>query len=97
LAAVRRVEAVGDDVSRLAVGDRVFAYDDIRFGPHAEYLTIGQDAAVASMPTGRDFETMAPATEGSHYALANIRAACVDASSDVQKVGNVVITVTPGG
>lgn len=81
------VEAVGVDVCRFAVGDRVFGYDDTRFGGHAEYLTIGQDAAVATMPTGWDFETMAPATEGSHYALANIRAACIDASSDVLVYG----------
>jgi len=29
------VDAVGQDVSRFAVGDRVFGYDDTRFGGHA--------------------------------------------------------------
>jgi NADPH:quinone reductase-like Zn-dependent oxidoreductase len=81
------VEAVGHDVSRFAVGDRVFGYDDTRFGAHAEYLTIGQDAAVATMPDGRDFEVMAASTEGSHYALAYIRAAGVDSSSEVLVYG----------
>lgn len=81
------VEAVGDDVGRFAVGDRVFGYDDARFGGHAEYLTIGQDAALATMPAGRDFERMAPATEGSHYALANIRAAGVNGRSEVLVYG----------
>jgi NADPH:quinone reductase-like Zn-dependent oxidoreductase len=81
------VEAVGDGVSRFAVGDRVFGYDDTRFGGHAEYLTIGQDAAVATMPDGRDFDVMAPAMEGSHYALAFIRAASVDDSSEVLVYG----------
>lgn len=60
------IEAVGDGVSRFAVGDRVFGYDDTRFGAHAEYLAIRQDAAVATMPDGRDYEIMAPATEGAH-------------------------------
>ena len=81
------VDAVGDHVSRFTVGDRVFGYDDTRFGAHAEYLVIGQDAAVATMPDGRDFAVMAPATEGSHYALAYIRAAAVDASSEVLVYG----------
>ena len=81
------VEAVGDEVSRFVVGDRVFGYDDTRFGGHAQYLCIGQDAPVATIPDGRDFEAMAPATEGSHYALAYIRAVGVDAGSDVLVYG----------
>jgi len=44
------VETVGEDVSRFVVGDRVFAYDDTRFGGHAEYVAISQSAAVATMP-----------------------------------------------
>jgi NADPH:quinone reductase-like Zn-dependent oxidoreductase len=81
------VEAVGGAVSRFAVGERVFGYNDTHFGAHAEYLAIGQDAAVATMPEGRDFEGMAPATEGSHYALAYIRAAGVHEGSDVLVYG----------
>ena len=57
------VEAVGDGVNGVAVGDRVFGYDDTHFGAHAEYLAIAQDAAVASMPDGRDFDVMAPSPE----------------------------------
>ena len=81
------VEVVGDEVTRFTIGERVFGYDDSRFGAHAEYLVIGQDAAVAAMPDGRDFPTMAAATEGSHYALAYIRAAGVDDSSEVLVYG----------
>lgn len=81
------VENVGPKVSRFSVGDRVFGYDDVRFGGHAEYLTIGQDAAVTTMPAGWGFADIAPATEGSHYALANIRAAGVDAHSTVLVYG----------
>jgi NADPH:quinone reductase-like Zn-dependent oxidoreductase len=81
------VGVVGEHVTRFAVGDRVFGYDDTRFGGHAEYLAIGQDAAVSTMPDGQDFEVMAPATEGSHYALAYIRAAGVNESSEVLVYG----------
>lgn len=81
------VEAVGGDVSRFAVGDRVFGYDDTRFGGHAEYLTIGEAAPVATMPDGQEFAVMAAATEGAHYALAYIRAAGVDDRSEVLVYG----------
>jgi NADPH:quinone reductase-like Zn-dependent oxidoreductase len=65
----------------------VFGYDDTRFGGHAEYLVIDQDAPVATIPDGWDFEAIAPATEGSHYALAYIRAARVGARSEVLVYG----------
>ena len=65
----------------------VFGYDDSRFGAHAEYITIGEHAGVATMPDDRDFEVMAPALEGSHYALAYIRAARVDDGSEVLVYG----------
>ena len=81
------VEGVGSGVTRFAVGDRVFGYDDTRFGAHAEYLTIGEMAAVATMPDDRDFEVMAPALEGSHYARAYIKGAMVDDSSVVLVYG----------
>lgn len=81
------VDAAGEEVSRFAVGDRVFGYDDARFGCHAEYLAISQDAAVATMPDGREFEAMAPATEGSHYALAYVQAAGVGDGSAVLVYG----------
>ena len=81
------VDAVGEGVNRFAVGDRVFGYDDSRFGGHAEYLVIGQDAAVSTMLDGRNFEEMAPATEGAHYALAYIRAARVGDNSAVLVYG----------
>jgi NADPH:quinone reductase-like Zn-dependent oxidoreductase len=81
------VEAVGEDVARFVVGDRVFGYDDTRFGGHAEYLAMGQDKAIATMPDGRDFAVMAAATEGSHYALSGIRAARVGDGSDVLVYG----------
>jgi NADPH:quinone reductase-like Zn-dependent oxidoreductase len=81
------VQAVGEDVRHFAVGDRVFGYNDTRFGGHAEFVAVGQDAAVATMPDDRSFEVMAPATEGSHYALAYIRAAGVHDRSEVLVYG----------
>ena len=71
------VAAVGSDVSRFAVGDRVFGFDDSGWGGHAEYKVIAERKAVAAIPDGVSVEQAAAATEGAHYALVDLRAARV--------------------
>src|SRR5690606_15556996 len=34
------IEKIGKNVSAYKIGDKVFGYNDIKFGAHAEYLTI---------------------------------------------------------
>jgi NADPH:quinone reductase-like Zn-dependent oxidoreductase len=69
------VEALGGGVTSFEVGDRVFGFSEDRFGAHAEYLSIPEDGSLAPMPANVTFEQAASSTEGSHYALSNIRAA----------------------
>lgn len=68
------IEAVGEDVSAFRIGDRVFGYNDVRFGAHAEYMTLQENDAITSMPDGLTYEEAAPIIEGGHYALCSIRA-----------------------
>ena len=77
------VEAVGSSVTSFDVGDRVFGYSEGPFGAHAEYMAIPEHSSVATMPPGSSFEEVAPATEGSHYALAFIRKAKIRSGHDV--------------
>ena len=81
------VEAVGGGVTSFAVGDRVFGYNEGAFGAHAEYLSVPQGAAIATMPTGVTFEEVAPGTEGAHYALSFITTAGVRAGHAVLVYG----------
>ena len=70
-----QVQAIGSSVTSFAVGDRVFGYDDSVCGAHAQYLTIREDASLARIPGSLTYAEAAPATEGSHYALAAIEKA----------------------
>ena len=70
-----QVQAIGSSVTSFAVGDRVFGYDDTACGAHAQYLTIREDASLARIPGSLTYAEAAPATEGSHYALAAIEKA----------------------
>jgi NADPH:quinone reductase-like Zn-dependent oxidoreductase len=77
------IEAVGKGVSVFQVGDKVFGYNDIKFGAHAEYMTIAENEAITTMPANFSFTEAAPLTEGGHYALCDIRAANVKAGQNV--------------
>jgi len=81
------VEAIGENVTLFNIGDHVFGYDDNAFGGHAEYKTISATAAVANLPANLSYAEGAALTEGSHYALSNIRAAKVKSGDTVLVYG----------
>lgn len=77
------VEAVGKNVTLFSAGDKVFGYNDVSFGAHAQYICIAEDAAITTMPSNVDFDAAAAITEGGHYALCDIRAAKVQAGQNI--------------
>ncbi|MGW3345796.1 NAD(P)-dependent alcohol dehydrogenase [Nonomuraea rubra] len=81
------VEEVGGGVTAFRPGDKVFGYNDARFGAHAEYMVIPQGGTLAPLPRGLSYEEAAPGTEGAHYALSMITWAKVRAGHDVLVYG----------
>jgi NADPH:quinone reductase-like Zn-dependent oxidoreductase len=81
------VQAVGSQVTRFGVGDRVFGYNEGPFGAHAEYLSIPETASLATMPSNLTLQQAAAGTEGAHYALSHIRAAEIRRGQDVLVYG----------
>ena len=77
------VTEVGSAVGSFKVGDRVFGYNEGPFGAHADFMSVPDDGAVATMPANSTFEEAAAATEGSHYALGFIRKANIRSGQDV--------------
>ncbi len=77
------VEAVGSGVRSFEVGDRVFGYTERPFGAHAEYLSISEDGSLATMPANVTYQEAAASTEGSHYALSQIKVARIQSGQDV--------------
>jgi NADPH:quinone reductase-like Zn-dependent oxidoreductase len=68
------VVEIGKNVAAFKLGDRVFGFNDETFGGHAEYLTIAEHKAIDTLPCNIDFDAGAAITEGSHYALCDIKA-----------------------
>jgi len=77
------IEAIGSSVKLFQPGDRVFGYNDITFGAHAEYLVMAEDGPITTMPANLTYEEAAPIAEGGHYALCDIRAAKVSPGQKV--------------
>ncbi|TFD85119.1 NAD(P)-dependent alcohol dehydrogenase [Cryobacterium serini] len=77
------VAGIGADVRAFAVGQRVFGYSGVKFGGHADYLTIAEMGLVAEIPVGVSYVEASPILEGAHYALNMVRAARVTAGQNV--------------
>ena len=81
------IEDIGKDVTTFQIGDRVFGFNDKTCGGHAEYLTISETDAVATIPKNLSFDEAAALTEGAHYALVDIKAAKVTKGQQVMVYG----------
>ena len=77
------IEAIGKEVKSFNIGDKVFAYNDTKFGAHAEYMTMAENEAITIMPGNLTYEEAAPITEGGHYALCDIRAAKIESGQNI--------------
>ncbi|HSO86332.1 MAG TPA: NAD(P)-dependent alcohol dehydrogenase [Draconibacterium sp.] len=81
------IESTGKNVTGFHLGDKVFGYNDITFGAHAEYMIMPENGAMSTIPAGLTFEEAACITEGGHYALCDIRAAKVKAGQNLMIYG----------
>lgn len=82
-----KVVEVGADVTDFKLGDKVFGFEDVRSGAHAEYMVEPATGSIAKMPEGLSYQEMAPASEGATYALNAIRAAGVTKGQKVLVYG----------
>jgi len=77
------IEAMGKDVKSFRIGDKVFGYNDTKFGAHAEYMVMAEDDSITTMPENLTYDEAAPITEGAHYALCDIRAAKIHSGQKI--------------
>jgi NADPH:quinone reductase-like Zn-dependent oxidoreductase len=67
------IEACGRQVTRLSVGDEVYAATGADFGAHAEYICLAADGALAPKPATATFAEAAALCEGTLTALPFLR------------------------
>lgn len=81
------IQETGKNVSSFKTGERVFGFNDTKFGAHAEYMTMKETEAIATIPEKLSYSEAAPITEGAHYALCDIRAAKIQNGQNVMVYG----------
>lgn len=77
------VVAVGQDVTKFAVGDRLFGFKDDGLPTQAEYLAVAEDRAIARIPATIDYHTAAASLEAAHYAYNFLNKVKLAAGQDV--------------
>lgn len=81
------VAAVGRNVTRYEVGDRVFGFRGPRMGAYAEYLCVPERGVMAAMPTNATYEQAATVPYGAIMAWGLLRKVRVQPKQRILVIG----------
>lgn len=77
------VESVGKAVKKYKIGDKVFGSSGMKFGAHAEYISISEDAVLAKKPENISYEEAAAIPFGATAALHFLKIAKIQKNQKV--------------
>jgi len=77
------IEAIGEEVTKFQVGDRVWGFHDEGLSSQANYLSISEDAELLRIPAGLAFNEIVACAEGAHYAVNFVNKVNIESGSKV--------------
>jgi len=69
------IEAIGKDVTKYKIGDKVFGSTELKFGTYAECICMNETSIMSTLPNNMSYEETAPLSNGSITALYYLRKA----------------------
>ena len=84
------IEAVGQEVTRYSIGERVFGSTGLSFGTNAEYICLSEDADMATIPEGLGFGEAAAMPFGGRDSIHFLNKAAL-------KRGETILIIGAGG
>src|SRR5262245_39257675 len=82
-----QVESVGKGVTRFKAGDQVYGGSGFKFGAHAEYICLPEDALFAAKPANMSYDEAAAVLFGAVTALHFLRKAGIGTGQNVLVYG----------
>ena len=84
------VESIGKNVKTFKKGDQVFGLSTLKFGTHAEYICISEEASITTKPVNMSYIEAAAVCDGAFLAMTYIR------KIDFKKVKKILINGASG-
>lgn len=81
------VEAVGKNVTKFEIGDKVYGGSGMKLGAHAEYIALDENAAINKMPNNVSFEEAAAIPFGGTASLHFLSEAKIQPGESVLVIG----------
>ncbi len=85
-----QIEAIGSEVTKFSLGDRVWGFNDSGLKSQAQYMVLKDSEAIFIIPAGFSYEQAASSAEGAHYANNFIN------KIDIQKGEKVLVNGATG-
>ena len=77
------IEAVGKDVTKFNIGDKIFAATEMSFGAYAEYTTMKENGSLFEIPTNMSYAEAVPVSNAGVTALFPLRKANIQKGQKV--------------
>jgi len=77
------IEAIGKDVTKFKIGDKVWGFHDEGLSSQANYVSVSENEAMLHIPGDLKYKEIVACAEGAHYAINTVNKVKIESGSKV--------------